>query len=114
VESILNSVKKMLGIESDYTHFDSDIILNINSVLLTANQIGVGPKEGFVISGEDELWTDFLGPRTDLEAVKTLVYLKVRLLFDPPSSAFVLDSMDRQITELEWRINSQMEVGLNV
>lgn len=109
MDSILISVKKTLGIEQDYTHFDPDIILHTNSVLLTLNQLGIGPSTGFIITGEEDLWSSLLGEREDLEAVKTLIYLKVRLLFDPPSSAFVLESMERQITELEWRLNVQAE-----
>jgi hypothetical protein len=83
MDSILISIKKMLGIEDEYTHFDFDIIININSVLMTLNQLGVGPVVCFSITGKDELWTDFLGDSIDLDAVKTYVYLKVRLLFDP-------------------------------
>jgi hypothetical protein len=109
MNSILNSVKKALGIDADDEHFDQDIILNINSVFMVLNQLGIGPDEGFYISNATQTWTDFLEERIDLEAVKIYVYLKVRLLFDPPSSAFVLDSIDRQITQLEWRLNVQVE-----
>lgn len=109
MESILISVKKALGIEQDYTHFDPDIILHINSVLLTLNQIGIGPTTGFIITGNDESWVDLIGERKDIEAVKTLIYLKVRLLFDPPTSSFVLEAMERQITEFEWRLNVQTD-----
>jgi len=114
MDSILTSVKKMLGIEPEYTHFDPDVILNINSVLLSLNQIGVGPNTGFSITGSDEKWTDLLGTRIDLEAVKTLIYLKVRLLFDPPTSSFVLEAMERQITEFEWRLNVQIENAMSI
>jgi len=114
MDSILTSVKKMLGIEPEYTHFDPDIILNVNSVLLSLNQIGVGPNTGFSITGSDEKWTDLLGTRIDLEAVKTLIYLKVRLLFDPPTSSFVLEAMERQITEFEWRLNVQIENAMPI
>ena len=114
MDSILTSVKKMLGIEPEYTHFDPDVILNVNSVLLSLNQIGVGPNTGFVITGIDEKWADLLGTRIDLEAVKTLIYLKVRLLFDPPTSSFVLEAIERQITEFEWRLNVQIENAIPV
>lgn len=107
--SILTSVKKMLGIEDDYTHFDPDIIININAVLMGLTQIGVGPTGGFLITGKDETWADLLGTRIDLEGVKTFVYLKVRMLFDQPASSFVLDAMQRQATEIEWRLNMQAE-----
>lgn len=109
MDSILTSVKKMLGIEADYTHFDPDIILHINSVLMTLTQLGIGPSTGFFISDDTALWSTFLEGRTDIEAVKTLVYLKVRLIFDPPSSSFVLDAMERQISEVQWRLNVQVE-----
>lgn len=105
MDSILISVKKMLGIEQDYTHFDSDIILNINSVLAVLNQIGL-ESPVLEITGNTETWLDLLGDRKDIAFVKTLIYSKVRLLFDPPSSAFVLDAMERQIREFEWRLNT--------
>ena len=109
MDSILNSVKKALGIESDYTYFDPDITLHINSVLLSLTQIGVGPSSGFVITSDEETWVDFIDTRTDLEAIKTLIYLKVRLIFDPPTLSFVIDSIERTIKELEWRLNVQTE-----
>ena len=109
MNSILISVKKTLGIEPEYAHFDPDITLNINSALLTLNQLGIGPEGGFIVTGEAETWTDLLGNRTDLEAAKTLIYLKVRLLFDPPTSSFVLDAIERQIAQIEWRLSIQVE-----
>jgi hypothetical protein len=113
MDSILVSIKKTLGIEAEDTHFDQDIILHINSTLMILNQIGIGPDTGYFISDDSQTWTEFLDGREDLEAVKTFVYLKVRLLFDPPSSAFVLDSMERNINQLEWRLNIQAEGGTN-
>ena len=104
MESILTTTKKLLGIEEDYTHFDTEIILNINSALFVLNQLGVGPPEGFVITGNADTWTDFLSDRTYLEAVKTYVYLKVRLTFDPPQMGYLVDAITKQISELEWRI----------
>lgn len=102
----------MLGIEAEDTHFDLDIILNINSVLMLLSQIGIGPSGGIFISSNADVWSDLLGERTDLEAVKTYIYLKVKLLFDPPTSSFVLDSIERQITQFEWRLNVQSEPPL--
>lgn len=107
--SILSSVKKALGIEEEYTHFDPDIILNINSVLMTLNQIGIGPSTGFVITDKEDLWADLLGDRIDLASVKTFIYLKVRLLFDPPTSAFLLEAIERLASEMEWRLLVQVE-----
>ena len=109
--SILQSTKKLLGIEPEYKHFDSEIILNINTALMSLNQIGVGPAEGFYISSKDELWIDFIGNRKDLEAIKTYVYLKTRLSFDPPQMGYLVDAITKQITELEWRLNVQVEGG---
>ena len=107
--SILNDVKKMLGIDSSYTHFDLDLIILINSALATLAQLGVGPAEGFSITSSDEVWSDFLEEAMNLEMVKEYVYLKVRLIFDPPSSGGVIEAYRNEIAELEWRINSQVD-----
>ena len=109
MESILTTIKTMLGIPEDETHFDQDIKININSVFMTLNQLGVGPSNGFFISDSTKTWSDFLQDQTDVEAVKSYMYLKVKLIFDPPSTSFVLDSMERQIKEWEWRLNAQVE-----
>lgn len=111
-ESILTSVKKQCGLEADYEHFDPEIITHINSVFMTLNQIGVGPAEGFVVEDEEQTWGDFLGDRTNLQkltAVRTYVGLKVRLIFDPPASSALLESMKRLADEYEWRLNVQAE-----
>lgn len=105
MDSILISVKKQLGIVEDYEHFDPDIIVHINSVFSILNQLGVGPPEGFSISDETSVWTDFIGDSLKLELVKTYVYLKVRLIFDPPTSSAVMDAFKQNIAELEWRIS---------
>lgn len=109
MESILTSIKKLLGIEDDYTAFDTDIIININSVFMTLNQLGVGPKSGFSISGKETSWSAYLGDSKLVEGVKMYVYLKVRLAFDPPNHAFVIESINKQIAELEWRLTVQAE-----
>lgn len=109
MDSILNSIKKMLGIEEDCTHFDQDIIIHINSSIMVLNQLGIGPATGFSITGVDEKWSDIVGDRLDIEAVKTYIYLKVKLLFDTPTSSFVIDAIEKQITQLEWRLNVQVE-----
>ena len=108
MESILTSTKKLLGITEEYEHFDSDIIIHINTVLMALSQMGVG-SSGFFIRGNTETWSDFLGERIDLEAVKTYVYLKVKLLFDPPTSSSHQESINRSISEIEWRLNFQVE-----
>lgn len=105
MESILISIKKMLGITEDYTHFDNDIIMHINSVLMVLTQLGVGPEEGFMIEDDANTWDEFIGESTQLQAVKSYVYLKVKLLFDPPLSSSVIESINRMITEFEWRLN---------
>ena len=111
--SILNSVKKLLGIPSDYKVFDTAIILNINSVFMILHQLGVGPKEGFSISDDNTKWTDYISDEENLNAVKTYLPLKVKLSFDPPTSTVVMECYKRQIDELEWRLNSQAEGGQN-
>ena len=109
-DSILVTIKKMLGIASDVDHFDQDIIVYINSTFMLLNQLGIGASEGFIITGDTETWTTFIGARIDLEAVKTYTYLRVKLLFDPPTSATVIESMERFLTQLEYRINTQVEI----
>ena len=109
MESILTSIKKLLGIDEEYTQFDSDIIMHINSVVLNLTQLGVGPSEGFLIEDDTATWDDFIGDSNQLQAVKSYVYLKVKLLFDPPLSSSVTESMNRMISELEWRLNVAVE-----
>ena len=103
--SILTSIKKMLGVAEDYTEFDEDIITHINSVFLNLTQLGVGPEEGFMIEDDTAAWEDFIVDSIKLQAVKTYMYLKVKLLFDPPLSSSVTESFTRMIAELEWRLN---------
>ena len=105
IESILTSIKRLLGIEETYTQFDPDIVLSINTVFSTLLQLGVGPSTGFVITGKDEKWSDFIGDRTDIELVKSYIWLKVRLLFDPPQNSYLVESIKLQIEECEWRLN---------
>lgn len=104
MESILNSIKKLLGITAEYDHFDDDLIIHINSVLNILTQLGVGPAQGFSITDEYGYWTDFLPNTLTLELVKTYVGLKVRLIFDPPASSSAMEAMKQMISELEWRI----------
>ena len=81
------------------------IIMHINSVIFILTQIGIGPDEGFAITSKDQTWNDFLQGRINIESVKSYVYLKVRLLFDPPSNSFLVEAIERQISEYEWRLN---------
>jgi hypothetical protein len=108
-ESILNSTKKILGIDSSYTAFDEDILMHINSTFATLNQIGVGPVEGFMISNSTPVWNDILDSDLRLNSVKSYVYLRVRLLFDPPSTSYAMSAIQDQITELGWRISTYRE-----
>lgn len=109
MESILTSVKKQLGIEEAYTHFDTDLIIHINSVLSILNQLGVGPESGFAIVDSTATWSDFMQNDLRLGLVKSYVYLKVRLLFDPPTASALLESMNRLVSEFEWRLNVAAE-----
>lgn len=110
MESILQSIKKMIGITEEYTAFDVDIIMHINSVFMILNQIGIGPEKGFSIQDETALWSDFLPEgNKNFEAVKTYMYLKVKFIFDPPLSSSVMEAMKQMINELEWRLNSEAE-----
>ena len=104
MESILTSIKKLLGIAEEYTHFDADLIMHINSVLSILTQIGVGPAEGFSIKDESSVWEDFVPENSKLELIKSYTYMKVKLLFDPPLISAVIESTNRIISELEWRI----------
>ncbi len=104
MESILNSIKKLLGIAEDYDHFDSDIIMHINSVFATLTQLGVGPEDGFSIDDESAKWEDFLPEERMLHSVKPYMFMKVKLMFDPPLSSAVIECTKEQIKELEWRL----------
>lgn len=109
LESILTSVKKMLGIEEEYEHFDADLIMHINSVFMILTQLGVGPSEGFHIEDAETTWAEYIGVGSDLEAVKTFMYLKVQLIFDPPDRSAILEAKTRLLSELEWRLNVAAE-----
>jgi hypothetical protein len=109
VESILDTVKKMVGVSLEDTAFDVDLIVGINSAIMALTQLGVGPAEGFIISDKEAKWADFLGATIQLEPVKMYVYLQVKMGFDPPQTSFVLDAMNRQLSELAFRINLQVE-----
>ena len=109
MESILTSIKKLLGIDESYEHFDSDIVMHINTVLMTLSQIGVGPATGFMIEDENATWQDFIGTDKNLAAVKTYVYLRVKLLFDPPTNSTHTKAIEDAIREYEWRLNVEAE-----
>lgn len=110
MDSILLSIKKLLGIEEQYKHFDTDIIMHINTVLGILTQLGVGPSTGYSISDETNTWDEFI-EGSNLEMIKTYVYLKVKLMFDPPLSSVTTDAIKTNISELEWRINTIVDPG---
>ena len=112
-ESILNSTKKILGLADDYTEFDLDVITHINAAFSILDQLGVGPVDGFFIEDETSIWADYGLPANQLHLVKTYVYLKVRILFDPPATSYLIEAANNQIKEYEWRLNSFREWALD-
>lgn len=112
MESILTSVKKALGITEDYEYFDADLIMHINSVFSILAQLGVGDRSSFIIKDKTATWEEFT-INNKIEAVKTYMFLKVKLMFDPPSASNVLESMNRNIAELEWRLNVLSETDIH-
>ena len=108
MESILTSIKKLLGITEEYEHFDADIIMHINSVFMILTQLGVGPSEGFNIKDKSTTWNEFVSDN-QLESVKSYMHMKVKLMFDPPLSSAVMECMNRMISEFEWRLNIAAE-----
>lgn len=108
-ESILDSIKKLVGLDKDYDVFDTDIVMHINSAFFTLNQLGVGPPGGYSVTSDVETWDAFIGNDTRLNAVKSYVYLRVRLLFDPPANSFGISAMEKQVLEYEWRLNVHSE-----
>ena len=107
--SILTSIKKLLGIAEEDTSFDQDIIMHINTVFAILAQLGVGPEGGFSIEDDSAIWEDYLGNATNLELVKSYIYMKVRSMFDPPTNSILADAMNKNISELEWRINTTVD-----
>lgn len=109
-ESILNTIKKMLGPSEGYDYFDSDLIVHINTTFLTLYQLGVGPSVCFKIEDETAVWSDFLGDSDTLEAVKTYIYLQVKQIFDPTANGTISQAYDRKSQELEFRLNLEAEL----
>ena len=108
-DSILDTIKKMLGLDTNYTPFDQDIIVLINGAFMTLHQLGIGPEDGFSISDYSTRWSDYLINYTNIRAVQEYIYMKVRMIFDPPGNSFVMDALKQQCQELEWRMNVQAE-----
>lgn len=110
MDSILTSIKKMLGISEEYEQFDPELMIYINSAFGTLKQLGVGPDSGYSISSKDNTWGEFSSDASEVSLVKSYVYISVRLIFDPPTSSFVLDSLSRQRDEIGWRLNAGAEL----
>lgn len=111
-DSILQDVKQMVGQEFDDDTYDTDIMIHTNAVFFTLQQLGVGPENGFNITTEDQLWGAYTTPSRNLDAVKSYIYLRVRLLFDPPTNSFLVTSLQKQIDQLEWRLMVDMDPKL--
>lgn len=110
--SVLNSIKKILGISENYTAFDIDVIMHINSVFSVLSQMGIGPSDGFFIDDSLTEWPDFILD-SDYNLIKSYMYLKVRMLFDPPQNSFMISAIEKQIQEYEWRLSTFREWKLN-
>ena len=111
MDSILTSIKKQIGIDSGYKHFDADIIMAINTVFSVLQQLGVGPSDGFRITDDSTTWDDYVANRPDLESLKTYIGIRVKLIFDPPTNSAVLTALKETKSELEWRLNVAAEEG---
>jgi len=114
INSILTSTKEALGILPEHTFYDNQITMHINSVFTILNQLKVGPEEGYQIESEEDLWTDFIVDSKRVNAVKSYMFLRVKLMFDPPQMGYLVDSIRKQCDELEWRLNVQVDPGLAV
>lgn len=108
-ESILTSIKSLLGIGEDYDAFDTEIIMHINSALSVLSQLGVNDANGYIVTSADNKWSDIIKEGRNLEMVKTLIYFKVKKAFDPPQNGTVMSALDAQISELEWRVNVEVD-----
>jgi hypothetical protein len=110
--SILNSIKKLLGIDPDDISFDNDILIHINSTIPNLSQMGIGPKNGFIVTSADDKWIDYIDSSTiNLEGVKTYLYLKIKLIFDPPTNSTTIDAINKSIDELGWRMMLAVETN---
>lgn len=112
IDSILNTIKKLLGLDEDDTSFDVDIIVIINSIIPALSQMGIGPANGFIVMTKDDKWSDYIKESiTNLEGVKAYLFLKTKLIFDPPTNATVIDAINKSLNELEWRMMLAVETN---
>lgn len=110
--SILTSIKKLLGIDEEDVSFDTDIMIHINSAITILSQMGIGPSNGFIVTSKDQSWSDYITSTTiNLEGVKTYIYLKVKLIFDPPTNSITVDAINKNLSELEWRMTLAVETN---
>lgn len=111
MESILTSVKKLIGSTEEYEVYDPDIIIHLNSTFMILRQLGVGPKDGFTIEDKSSIWSDFIPKDCKyFESVKTYVYARARLIFDPPQSSIVKECLEKTVAEFEWRLKEEAEL----
>lgn len=112
MESILNTIKKLLGIDSEDINFDTDIIVLVNSSILSLSQMGIGPSNGYMVTSHEDSWVDYISDDTiNLEGVKTYLYLKTKLIFDPPTNSTVIEAFNKNLSELEWRMMLAVETN---
>lgn len=109
MDSILTSIKKLLGISEEYEHFDADIMIHINTAFETLNQLGIGPDTPFYIQDKTDTWDEFKTNGQDIRSVKTYIYLKVKMIFDPPTNSVYSEAIKNEISELEWRMNVRVD-----
>lgn len=109
MESILETIKKLIGISKDYTHFDDDLIIHINSAFSALRQIGIGPQSGFIITGYDETWEDFIESEQAIPIVKSYIFFKTKFSFDPPTAGTTKESYEKMLSEYEWRLLVEKE-----
>ena len=112
MESILDTIKQLLGIPIEDESFDIDIKTHINTSTMILSQIGIGPKNGFTVTSKDQLWTDYIDSSTiNLEGVKQYIYLKTKIIFDPPTNSTTIDAINKSLSELEWRMQLSVETN---
>ena len=111
IDSILDSIKKLIGLTADDTSFDVDLIMHINSIFMVLNQLGIGPDAGFSIAGKTEKWSDYVLPSANTEALKSYMYLRVKMLFDPANTSYTQEAFEKIVREFEWRLIHQKEIG---
>lgn len=111
-ESILNTIKKLLGLDKDDDSFDLDVMIHINSIIPSLSQLGIGPKNGLIITSATQLWSEYIDSSVvNLEAVKTYIYLKTKLIFDPPTNSTTIEAINKNLSELEWRMMLAVETN---